>query len=606
MNGVKMRWMNVRGKVRHISLKLPAMGMMKKVIIGYIFIVILPVCILGTFVYKMFYNEMLKDYMVGKQQLVENAYVNLKVNMTQIEGLYYVIEYNQNIIEYLSGFYDSDSELVYNYVTYIKPLLEYIRTSNPSIEDIKIYKSYMNVVSFKPEFININEMQENAEILSKIGFSGLWAYENENVDEVPRLKYYQKIYDARFVNVLGVMEISIKSSMVAQFLDSLKASNSHYKCLLNGEKQIVYRNSEVKNNFSQDQLNSLYEEIGSSEANYFYLSGSSMVVNTLNIHELGMKAVVFSSAKDKFTQPRKEMGYMFTIIAFLLLVLSAIYYFTASSITKRILKLAKHMRKVGEKNLSQYHGEMGQDEIGFLVSSYNSMINRIDELVNTVHRTEILRKEAAYAALQAQIKPHFLYNTLESLRMMAQSNNDTEVADMCFSFGRLIRYCLSKENDSTLLKNEITNIDNYLKICKIRMGDRLRYEFDIQADIDSFLCPKFILQPVVENSIMHGLSKCRKEGLLKVRIMEEDGFLFIQISDNGQGIEKERFMQIQDLLNNKVDPKSLQTNEGGFGTYNVNERIKSFFGVESGLFIESLEGIGTTCTLKLRNLDKTA
>jgi two-component system sensor histidine kinase YesM len=576
------------------------LGILKKVIIGYIFIVFVPICVFGTVVYHLFNNEILKDYVVGKQQLVQNAYTNLKVNMTQIEGLYNVIEYNQNIIQYLSGFYESDAEQIYNYVNYIHPLLNYIRTSNPSIENIKIYKSYTELISFKPDFVNINEMQENADILPKLDFSGMWVYDDRSNDDVPRLKYYQKIYDNEYVNVLGIIEISINNHMIKQFLDSVKTINLNYQFLLNSENKITYRSMDVKNNISQNDVSAILGEIGRNKTNYFYMFNKNLVINIVNIEELGLKAVVLSDANEEFKQVKKDMNLTFAILVFLLMVFSAIYYFTASAITKRILKLAKHMRKVDERNLSPYYGEQGNDEVGFLVSSYNSMINRIDELVNTVHRTEILRKEAAYTALQAQIKPHFLYNTLESLRMMAQLNNDIEVANMCFSFGRLIRYCLSNDNDKTLLQNELDNIENYLKISKIRMGERLTYTFDIQVDIHTFACPKFILQPLVENSIMHGLFNIRKESILKVNVFEDKDYLYIQISDNGKGIKAERLAQLQDVLNNAMDPQSLQTNNSGFGIYNVNERIKAFYGVDSRLVLESREGEGTLCTVKLR------
>lgn len=579
-------------------------GILKKVIIGYLCVVFIPICVFGTVIYHRVNNELLKDYVVGKQQMIQNAYTNLKVNMTQIEGLYNVMEYNPNIIQYVSGSYESDSEQIYNFVNYIRPLLTYMRNSNPSIERIKIFKSYKDVLSFRPEFVNINEMQENVDVLPKLEFTGKWVYDKQAVDEVPSLRFYQKLYDYEYVNVLGILEITVKDAVIRQFLNSIQSANSNYEFLITMNNQMIYRSPEVKKTMNTADIDLILKEISSSQNHYFYMFNKSRIIHTLHIEELGLKAVVISNANEEFRQIQKDLYFTIVIIIFLLFVLSAIYYFIASSMTKRILKLAKHIRKVDEKNLSPYYDKAGYDEIGFLVSSYNSMILHINDLVNTVHRTEILRQEAAYAALQAQIKPHFLYNTLESLRMMAQLNRDYEVADMCYAFGRLIRYGLSKDNEHTVLQNEIVNIDNYLKICKIRLGDRLDYEFESSGDMDQVVCPKFILQPLVENGIMHGMSNIRKACKLRVVTVDAGDFINVHIIDNGQGIPAERLEQIQALLSGRSDPRSLETNEGGLGISNVHQRVKAFFGPESGLWLESREGEGTTSTLKWKKKER--
>ena len=134
------------------------------------------------------------------------------------------------------------------------------------------------------------------------------------------------------------------------------------------------------------------------------------------------------------------------------------------------------------------------------------MLLRMDELINNVHRAELRNKEAAYKVLQAQIKPHFLYNTLETIRMLAESNNDKEVAEISYWFGKLMRYSLSKQNEVVRLSDEIKYIDHYMKIHKMRLGNRLVLSYKIRMNTNRIPCPPFILQPLVENCIVHGLA----------------------------------------------------------------------------------------------------
>nr|WP_275942628.1 sensor histidine kinase [Paenibacillus alba] len=286
-------------------------------------------------------------------------------------------------------------------------------------------------------------------------------------------------------------------------------------------------------------------------------------------------------------------------VATLLLLLSGVYYLIASSITKRILKLSKHMRQVDENYFPLYRGEINKDEVGHLTSSYNAMIRRMDELVNTVHRSEMLRKESAYLMMQAQIKPHFLYNTLESIRMIAEANDDPEAAEMSYTLGKLFRYSLSGTKSETSLREEVDNVKDYIKIQQIRLADRLQVSFEIDAAIDNFICPHYMLQPIIENSIVHGIANVRKQGSLSIRIWEDYSFMFIAVVDSGAGMEEERLALIQAVLNGSMDVKLLQKGEGGLGIMNVNERVKMFYGERSGIHMESKLNAGTTCLLKL-------
>ncbi|MRN52270.1 sensor histidine kinase [Paenibacillus monticola] len=241
-------------------------------------------------------------------------------------------------------------------------------------------------------------------------------------------------------------------------------------------------------------------------------------------------------------------------------------------------------------------------ELGFLISSYNSMIARIDELTNTVHKVELMKKEADFKMLQAQINPHFLYNTLETMRMHAEQNDDPDVAEMACSLGKLLRYSLSKSENETSLLSEIEHVEHYTAIHKVRMGSRLEVVWDISEDVASrlstFRCPRFIVQPMVENSIQHGISKKRRKGMITISVEDTTEEVVLTIADNGVGIPPERLEIITKVLNGSLAPEDIPFT-GGIGLYNVNERIKAFYGNPFGISMTSVDGEGAQCIIRL-------
>lgn len=215
-----------------------------------------------------------------------------------------------------------------------------------------------------------------------------------------------------------------------------------------------------------------WSRLASGEAQTYFIN-REVIVNQLYMKELGVRVAVIGKVSEVFHSIRSQELVMITTFAVLLALLSFAYYTLASTITKRVLRLARHMRNLNDDNLKQSVSKEDKpgrrDEISFLTETYNSMLLRMDELINNVHRAELRNKEAAYKVLQAQIKPHFLYNTLETIRMLAESNNDKEVAEISYWFGKLMRYSLSAQDDHTVLSQELETVVFYLNIHKMRL-----------------------------------------------------------------------------------------------------------------------------------------
>jgi two-component system sensor histidine kinase YesM len=274
------------------------------------------------------------------------------------------------------------------------------------------------------------------------------------------------------------------------------------------------------------------------------------------------------------------------------------YYFISYSISHRIIGLANHMKVNRRKNKPFIEGKNKEDEIGFLVESYNQMINENEELVEKVYRSEMLKKEAEYSALYAQVRPHFICNVLGNIKMLAEKNNDQQVADMSFKFSMLIRYSINHRTDVTLYE-EIENIKYYLDIQKIRFGPRFDYRVEVDGDLEDYMCPWFLIQPIVENSIIHGVNKMRKNGVINVKIKEYENYFEVVVSDNGVGINDKKIREINKIIDNYSLDNIILNSSKSIGVLNVYGRLVEYYGSNSKLIIESEKGNGTKVKMRL-------
>lgn len=584
---------------RKQALSYQNLSIVKKMAIGYIVIIFMPIISFGLILYNQNYNSFLEEYAQGKQKIINQVLNNINVSTVQIESVYQLFQNNSNTIAYLSGNYRTDFEQVSNFLTYIRPIFTSILSSNRMIEGMTIYMEQQNGMIFRPEMAKMDEFKLDESIKKLPLGVGKWVTLQGASIPGMNLHYVHKIGNRNFEQDIGLLDIKVSSNFIKPLFDSLNLDNRSNLYVLDQDRQVISAIEKIP--LTQDAERALLAAAFQTNAKYIYqqINGNNMLIEAFYSDNLKLNFVMMEQVDDVFGGIQKNKYVLALTVAVLLLLLSGIYYLIVSSMTKRILKLSKHMRRVDENHFPLYQGEINNDEIGYLTSSYNAMIRRMDELVNTVHRSEMLRKESAYQMMQAQIKPHFLYNTLESIRMIAEANDDPEAAEMSYTLGKLFRYSLSGTKCETTLKEEVENVNDYIKIQQIRLGSRLQVSFQIEGVIDNFICPHYILQPIVENSIVHGIASVRKQVTLSIRIWEDHEFMYIAVTDTGAGISEDRLAIIQGVLNGRMDTQLLQMKGGGLGICNVNERVKMFYGEFSGVQLESRLNEGTTCLLKL-------
>ena len=270
------------------------------------------------------------------------------------------------------------------------------------------------------------------------------------------------------------------------------------------------------------------------------------------------------------------------------LILSLLSILMAMDFSEPINRLVHSIKKVETENIHEEVLVDREDELGYLSKCFNKMSLEIDNLLNRVYKEKLTRRESELKALQAQINPHFLFNTLESINWMAQLNNVPEIRDMVTSLASLMEASIGKGSPMVPLSKELKYIDSYLLIMKNRYGDRLTYESDVDRNMLYYEVPKLILQPLVENAIYHGIDKMRKKGTIKLTIKEQDGQIYIEIMDNGKGMHPEEVEELNQVFKDDNHDYLIGKNRKSIGLANVNGRIKLFYGQEYGLQVESV------------------
>jgi two-component system sensor histidine kinase YesM len=257
------------------------------------------------------------------------------------------------------------------------------------------------------------------------------------------------------------------------------------------------------------------------------------------------------------------------------------------NIFNRIKKIPLAMKFIDEAKLYGYQTE-------------EEVLTLIKEIISYKQHdnvSSILWQQAKFSELQSQINPHFLYNTLESIRGQAIGDDNIKIADMTEALAKYFRYSISKESDIVTLKQEIENIRNYIRIQQYRFEDRFEFKVYIDEQDYAMLCkmPKMSLQPIVENSVYHGLESKISDGLISLRVEKSDKRIRIFVQDNGQGIpyEKLKFLQKQLEETDGILVQSELEDHIGIALLNVNHRIKLMYGNEYGLFISSTLDLGT-------------
>lgn len=286
----------------------------------------------------------------------------------------------------------------------------------------------------------------------------------------------------------------------------------------------------------------------------------------------------------------------FSVIAFALILMLCLFlsYYIPLSITRPIRRLTQVTDQVAKGDLTVRSDVTGGLEARVLSDSMNTMIDKINELLEQVKTEQVRLRKAEFELLQSQINPHFLYNTLDAIVWLAEAGEQKKVVSMVGSLSDFFRISLNQGQDILDVREELQHVRSYLEIQQMRYQDILQYEICVPEELYSSRIPKITLQPLVENALYHGIKNKRGKGMIRIDGEMEDSDCILRITDNGRGMTPERLGQVREGIRNR---NACETEI--YGLYNVNERIRLNFGEKYGITITSTYGEGTCVTVRL-------
>lgn len=423
----------------------------------------------------------------------------------------------------------------------------------------------------------------------KIPFLGLLPLVNKNIIsiirmDIPESKMFnliEKEGESKQIYILNQYNIIITST--ERQLIGTSAENLPF---------ITGKLLEADYVFEENNKNGNGIKIYSSKVGITGISGNLRVISVISTNKM------LADIKD-------NVRFSILVILGIVIVASVLIAVISNTLTKRIEELAENMSGIRDGNFEVYVDSGNRDEIGELTRSFKNMINRINQLIEQVYVADskikelnIQNKEAKLMALYSQINPHFLFNTLESVRMNLLRSGEREVAGIVRDFALLIRKSLNWSDNIITLKNEIELLECYLNIQKFRFKDKLNYEILSEEELLGGMVPKFTLQPIVENAIIHGLEEKKGAGTVRIILGKAEDKIRIQVEDDGVGIEEEDLRQLREYISFRNDTQKEGSHQR-VGLYNVNQRLILNYGEEYRMLIESRRGEGTRVTVYL-------
>jgi two-component system, sensor histidine kinase YesM len=415
--------------------------------------------------------------------------------------------------------------------------------------------------------------------LGKHGYSGI----NQGIVGLTMLR---SIVHEESGEILGILQISVSDSIFSSLYSHLDYGRTGRFMVVDHNGALVYPEMRFQGPFA-DMLNDSYLSwIGQEfrEGRIQRSAEGDLLVLSQRVDRLNWTIIGIVSLTELLV-----FGQRFTRLVYIIGALGvglelAFAFLIARGISKPIVSLSESMSDAASGDLSIRLEEDRRDEIGELTGAFNHMLHRMSDLMDRVYIHHQRERELELMALQSQINPHFLYNTLESISSLAQLGRNDDAYNLAKSVSLFYRGVLSNGRPVISIREEVQTIRHYLNIQKTRYQEKLNFEIDVDEDVLEQRIVKLSLQPLVENSIYHGLKASRREGFIRVSGKRLEGSVCLTVEDNGAGIEPNR---LEDVLRQRQKERD---GLGGFGLSSVDQRLKQCFGESCGLSIESSFG----------------
>ncbi|WP_394921535.1 sensor histidine kinase [uncultured Robinsoniella sp.] len=505
---------------------------------------------------------------------------------------------------------------------YIERAIKHMANMNQFILRVTIVNEYGDIYS------NVStEQEEYLKRLAPVVESQDWTDKNKvyytgvNTEKISQNPYkivtsISKMYDIDR-QCIGTIYIDLNYTQISTLFNHLferKEMKTAF-LVLDTQEELMYASPNIREGFweqmDQNERENLHnacqdeEVLGGKKRITLTLDGEKCSATAEENNITNWKVVVYTPLRAVYADGIRNMIGILTAMAVVLSLAIVLGIILSRQISRPVTILAKAMAGAdkGSVELIQEEPYFWQDEMGQLMHSYNEMGQRINESIEKIYVYQLNQKQTELKMLQFQINPHFLYNTLNTISSIAALEDIEEIVQISDSLSNMFQYNI-KGSDIVPMSHEIQHVKNYLNIHTIRFPEKYQFHYEIQPEAMQCYMLKFLIQPLVENSLQHAFTKLKDENQIRLHIfLSGDSDIFIEIWDNGVGIKEEDVTMLNTELSG-MDTRTLVSNvDRGIGLRNVNARIKNFYGRAYGLQIESMEEQYTVIRLKIRRMD---
>ena len=560
--------------------------------LSFTLITILTMIFIGVTLYNKFSKTAEKNVIISTNQIIDQVSLNLEyyiMNMAEVSNL---ITENLNTIsdinmENLKGVFDVTLKIRKDIVT--------LAIFSKDGELIK------NTDNFKlKKGLNIKEQ----EWFKKVDKPGGFYFSSPHVQNLFSSKHMWVVslseavkmnYENKSIDVVSLVDMNF--SVIDRLCQRVSLGKRGYIYVIDKDGNIIYHPQQqmIYIGLKTENIDDVTKRNdGSYVENY---DGEKRLLTIKTVSYTGWRIIGVSYMDEIVTTSKEIYDFITFILIFGVIFVFSISLFISAKISLPIKRLEKLMKKVEKGQFDIYAEVKGEDEVKQLSRTFNLMILRIRELMDQIVKEQELKRKSELKALQAQINPHFLYNTLDSIVWMAENDKNQGVITMVTSLAKLFRISISKGEETASIKDELEHARNYLIIQQIRFKDKFDFVFEIQPEVYKYRTVKLVLQPIIENAIYHGIGHIVDKGMIQIKASIIQDKILFEIIDNGAGMTSR-------VLERVLRAEAKSETGSGVGVKNVNERIQIYFGKEYGLEIQSELDAGTCVKIWIKKYDE--
>ncbi len=566
--------------------------------------VVLLVAVLGIILFHNMENNVVSENMTHMQYAMEGNKDDIQTGIDSINMCtqFFLSDdmLKRRLREAITGETISTGELMQYYDTDIASL-ERLVNNNPLLYGVRVYATNDNIQEMMPILYEKSRMQK-LEWASYEKFSG-WYYNYSDVifsslatesgDKI--LSLVTPIDDYGY-GTIGVIEAAMK--MKNMFPTLYEKVENEWGCFVSDDGILYFGDNQ--RDYSEELIRGELPDVvkdGNISCYYKREGTKNQLISYLYIKELGGTLFCVQDISGNMDQIYRMRNTFICVMAGLVILLAFVINFTVKRILRQFYDILKSIRQIQQGNLNVVIKDCGNDEMGELGSQINTMLENIRQLMEDNINHEVLVKNSEIRALQNQINAHFIYNVLESIKMMAEIDEEYAISDAITSLGKLLRYSMKWVSGNVKVEEELEYIKDYLALINLRFDYEIYLSVNIPELVMKQEIPKMSLQPIVENAIYHGIEQMAEDTNIYIKGIVEGDDCIIEITDAGRGMTEEEVERLRKKIAGEIETSGGSGN--GIGLKNVQDRISMSFGKGYGISIASMLGCYTKIMVRI-------